>query len=88
MQSDKSLLIAILGCGAVAELGHLPAQARVAGTEVTLLVGPKPCPCGITRQVSLACRTSPTIGRPFSITLMRPSWLYRTTSTRRSAWNF
>ena len=38
MGSDKALRLAILGCGAVAELGHLPAQARVAGIEVTLLV--------------------------------------------------
>lgn len=38
LDSDKKLRIAIIGCGAVAELAHLPAQAGVAGTEVTLLV--------------------------------------------------
>ena len=37
---DRDVRIAIIGCGAVAELAHLPAAAQVRGARVTLLVDP------------------------------------------------
>lgn len=36
--SDHILRIAIIGCGAVTELGHLPATSRQAGAEAADLV--------------------------------------------------
>jgi predicted dehydrogenase len=37
---DREVRVAIVGCGAVTELGHLPAAPRVRGARVTLLVDP------------------------------------------------
>jgi predicted dehydrogenase len=37
---DRDVRIAIIGCGAVTELGHLPAAPRVHGARVTLLIDP------------------------------------------------
>ena len=37
---DGDLRIAIIGCGPVAELAHLPAAVRVRGGRITLLVDP------------------------------------------------
>lgn len=40
MHADDILRIAIIGCGAVTELAHLPAARRVSGCRITLLVDP------------------------------------------------